>query len=128
LRKLNQTQESSRMLAMFGGGAIMSVLVASLGMYGGLVNAPPAPALDWLVIAIGIGVAFLASNLALQYGAARLSASATSLIMLTEVIFASVSASLLGAGDITLRLLAGGSLILLASLLSVVNFKPARSA
>jgi drug/metabolite transporter (DMT)-like permease len=128
LRKLNQTQESSRMLAMFGGGAIMSVLVASLGMYGGLVNAPPAPALDWLVIALGIGVAFLASNLALQYGAARLSASATSLIMLTEVIFASVSASLLGAGEITLRLLAGGSLILLASLLSVVNFKPARSA
>lgn len=128
LRKLNQSQESSRMLAMFGGGAIMSVLVASLGMYAGLVNAPPAPAPGWLVIAIGIGVAFLASNLALQYGAARLSASATSLIMLTEVIFASVSASLLGAGEITLRTLAGGSLILLASLLSVVNFKPARSA
>jgi drug/metabolite transporter (DMT)-like permease len=128
LRKLNQSNESSRMLAMFGGGAIMSVTVALLGMQWGLVNAPPAVSLDWLLIAIGIGLAFLASNLALQYGAARLSASATSLIMLTEVIFASVSASLLGAGDITLRLLAGGSLILLASLLSVVNFKPGRSA
>jgi drug/metabolite transporter (DMT)-like permease len=124
LRKLNQSQESSRMLAMFGGGAIMSMLVASLGLYAGVVTPPPAPALDWMVIAVGIGLAFLASNLALQYGAARLSASATSLIMLTEVIFASVSASLLGAGDITMRTLAGGSLILLASLLSVVKFKP----
>ena len=123
LRKLNQSQESSRMLAMFGGGAIMSMLVASLGLYAGVVTPPPAPALDWLLIAVGIGLAFLASNLALQYGAARLSASATSLIMLTEVIFASVSASLLGAGDITVRTLAGGSLILLASLLSVVKFK-----
>ena len=119
LKKLVATPESSRMVAMFGGGAIMSLLVASIGTHSGWVNALPAPSLAWLPAALGISVAFLLGNLALQYGAARLSASATSLIMLTEVIFASVSASLLGAGDITLRTLAGGSLILVASLLSV---------
>jgi drug/metabolite transporter (DMT)-like permease len=119
LKKLVATPESSRMMAMFGGGAIMSLLVASVGTHSGWVNALPAPSWAWLPAALGISVAFLLGNLALQYGAARLSASATSLIMLTEVIFASVSASLLGAGDITLRTLAGGSLILVASLLSV---------
>jgi hypothetical protein len=41
--------------------------------------------------------------------------------MLTEVVFASVSASLLGAGEITLRTVVGGGLILLASLLAVVG-------
>ncbi len=127
LKKLVATPESSRMVAMFGGGAIMSLLVASIGTHSGWVNALPAPSLAWLPAAMGISVAFLLGNLALQYGAARLSASATSLIMLTEVIFASVSASLLGAGDITLRTLAGGSLILVASLLSVWRPDPPAS-
>jgi drug/metabolite transporter (DMT)-like permease len=126
LRKLVQTRESSRMLAMFGGGALMAIIAAGWGMQLGLVNPPPPPAGDWLVIALGIGLAFLAGNLALQYGAARLSASATSLIMLTEVIFASVSAAWLGGGELSQRTLAGGALILLASLLSIVNFKPSR--
>lgn len=122
LKKLVATPESSRMLAMFGGGALMSVLVALFAAQSGGVNFPPAPSLDWLPAALGISIAFLLGNLALQYGAARLSASATSLIMLTEVIFASVSASLLGAGEFTLRTVAGGSLILVASLLSVLRF------
>jgi drug/metabolite transporter (DMT)-like permease len=58
----------------------------------------------------------------LQYGAARLSASATSLIMLTEVVFASGSAVALGAGELTTRTLIGGALIVLASLLSAMTF------
>jgi drug/metabolite transporter (DMT)-like permease len=63
---------------------------------------------------------FLLGNLGLQYGAARLSASTTSIIMLTEVIFASVSAVALGAGEVTHQLLAGGACILLASILSIL--------
>jgi hypothetical protein len=43
------------------------------------------------------------------------------------VVFASVSAVLLGAGELTGRTLAGGSLILLASLLSVVSFRSSAS-
>jgi drug/metabolite transporter (DMT)-like permease len=92
----------------------------------GLVNLPPSPALGWLGLAVATGLAILLGNLALQFGAARLSASATALIMLTEIIFASASASWLGAGEITLRTLIGAGLILLASLLSVLE--PARAS
>lgn len=128
LRKLVDTPEESRMMAMFGGGAVMASLVALAGSLAGTIAWPPALAMTWVPIALGIGFAFLASNLALQYGAARLMATTTSLIMLTEVIYASVSASLLDAGDITLRTLVGGGLILLASLLSIVKLpKPFRS-
>jgi drug/metabolite transporter (DMT)-like permease len=127
LRKLAQTPESSRMLAMFGGGALLALGTACWGMQTGLVNAPPALAASWLGIAVAVSLAFLAGNLALQYGAARLSASATSLIMLTEVLFASVSSAWLGAADLGPRVVAGGALILLASLLSIVDFKKSPS-
>ncbi len=122
LRKLNQTPSESRMLAMFGGGAVMASAAALIGMGFGVVSSLPAPALDWAGLALLISFAFLAGNLSLQYGAAHLSASATSLIMLSEVVFASVSSVLVGAGELSLRTLLGGGLILLASLLSVVNF------
>ncbi len=125
LRKLNQTPEASRMLAMFGGGASMAILAAVIGMGSGLVTLPPALAWPWIGLALALSVAFLAGNLALQYGAARLKASTTSLIMISEVVYASLSATLLGAGELTLRTVAGGGLILLASLLSVVRFKSA---
>ncbi len=48
--------------------------------------------------------------------------SAGSLIMLSEVVFASVSAVWLGAGELSTSTLVGGGLILLASLLSVLTF------
>ena len=123
LRRLNQTPQESRMLAMFGGGTLMAGLAALAGMGLGHVAGVPAPGLDWVGLVLLLSLAFLAGNLALQYGAARLQASATSLIMLSEVVFASVSAVLLGAGELTGRTLAGGGLILLASLLSVVSFR-----
>ncbi len=119
LRKLNQKPESSRILAMFAGGTVMAVAVAWAGIGFGLTTWPPAPSWPWVGIAIALGVAFLAGNLALQYGAARLSASTTSLIMLTEILYASVSATLLGAGELTMRTLIGGAFILLASLLAM---------
>lgn len=120
LRKLNHTPGESRMLSMFGGGAIVAILAALLGMSLGVVAAPPAPNMAWAGLALLTSLAFLLSNQALQYGAAHLSASATSLIMLSEVVFASVSAVLLGTGELSTRTLVGGALILLASLLSVL--------
>jgi drug/metabolite transporter (DMT)-like permease len=122
LRRLNQTPGEARMLAMFGGGAVMATLAAVLGMGLGVVAAPPAPGMAWTGLVLLVSLAFLAGNLALQYGAAHLRASATSLIMLSEVVFASVSSVLLGTGELSTRTLLGGALILLASLLSVVSF------
>ena len=122
LRRLNQTPGEARMLAMFGGGAVMATSAAAIGMGLGVVAAPPAPGMVWAGLALLISLAFLLGNLALQYGAARLSASATSLIMLSEVVFASVSSVVLGAGELSTRTLLGGGLILLASLLALVRF------
>jgi drug/metabolite transporter (DMT)-like permease len=118
LRKLNHTPSDSRILAMFGGGAAMATLAAVLGMTQGIVTAPPTPSLAWAGMAGLLSLGFLAGNVALQYGAARLSAHATALVMLSEVVFASVSAVLLGAGELTGRTLWGGALILLAAVLS----------
>ena len=121
-KKFKHSPGESRMLAMFGGGAVMAVLVAGGGMVLGHIAAPPAPAVAWLGVALLVSLAFLLGNTALQYGAAHLSASATSLIMLSEVVFASVSSVVLGTGTLSLRTLAGGALILMASLLSVLSF------
>ena len=56
-----------------------------------------APA--WWGWALLLGVAFVFANVCLQYGAARLAASATSVIMLSEVLFASGSSVALRRGD-----------------------------
>lgn len=117
----SQTSEPSRMLAMFGGGAVMALAVAVMGQYTGAVPAAAPQGLTWLPWALGLCVSLLLGNLALQYGAGRLSASTTSLIMLTEILFASVSSAWAGTGEITSRTLAGGALILVASLLSVTG-------
>jgi drug/metabolite transporter (DMT)-like permease len=82
------------------------------------VPGPPALALPWALTALALGLIFLVGNLALQYGAARLSANATAVVMITEVLFASVSALALGAGQLSAPLLLGGTLILGAALLA----------
>ena len=117
LNKYGHTPAGSRMLAMFGGGALLACSAALAGMTQGVV---PAPALQGAGIALvlGLGLAFLISNAALQYGAARLAASATALVMLTEIIFASASAAALGAAEFSSRVVVGGSLIVLAAVLA----------
>jgi drug/metabolite transporter (DMT)-like permease len=118
LRKLQAAPAEARIAAMFGGGALLAIGAGLLGVTQGIVNAPPAPNLDWAGVAVALGLAFLCGNIALQYGAARLSANTTALVMLSEVIFASASSVALGAGSLTPRTLAGGALILAAALWS----------
>ncbi len=118
LRREAARSESARALAMFSGGVIVAGLLALALGRGGQVPLPPAPQLAWIGGALVLAVFFLLSNLALQYGAARLPANVTAVVMLTEVVFASLSALLLGAGALTLPLLFGGGLILAAALLS----------
>ncbi len=123
LRKLNQTPDATRMMAMFGGGAVMSIGAALLGMTAGVVQTLPQPDVAWATLVLCLSCAFLLGNFSLQFGAAHLSASATSLIMLSEVVFASVSSVVLGTAELTTRTLLGGGLIVLASVLSVVSFR-----
>ncbi len=118
LRREAHQPEAARALAMFFGGASVAGVLAATLTWQGTVALPPAPALGWMAGALALAVVFLAGNLALQYGAARLPANVTAVVMLTEVLFASVSAMLLGAGQITPTLALGGALILGAALLS----------
>ena len=121
LRHQAHQPELARALAMFLGGAgVAGLLALALGTQG-LVAAPPPPAWPWVAGALGLGALFLLSNLTLQYGAARLSANATAVVMVSEVLFASVSAVLLGAGQLSLALLLGGALIVSAALLAVFD-------
>ena len=121
LLKLKDTPSTSRTLAMFGGGAVMATLAALTGLATGVVAIGGAPAWSWLPLVALLSISFLMGNLALQYGAARLAAHTTALIMLSEVLFASVSSVLLGASSWDSRTLIGGALILLAALLSIVG-------
>jgi len=121
LLKLKNAPSSSRTLAMFGGGAVMASLAAIVGLASGVVTIGEAPAWTWLPLVALLGISFLFGNLALQYGAARLAAHTTALVMLSEVLFASVSSVLMGAAQWESRTLWGGSLILLAALLSVTD-------
>jgi drug/metabolite transporter (DMT)-like permease len=124
LRKHGSTPSESRMLAMFGGGALMAAAAALLGMGAGIVSAP-AFAMAGVPVAVALCLAFMASNLALQYGAARLAASTTALVMLTELLFASLSSAWLGAAELNTRTLIGGGLIVAAAMLAALAPAPA---
>jgi drug/metabolite transporter (DMT)-like permease len=110
----------ARALAMVPGGAALSAAIAVALGGAGLVPSPPAAG-AWIGGLGGLALLFLASNLALQYGAARLSANVTAVVMVSEVLFASVSAVALGAGVLTWPLVAGGALIVGAALLAVLR-------
>ena len=118
LRREADRPAEGRALAMFGGGALVSCVVATLLAAQGAAPWPPAPQPGWLAVAALMVLLFLAGNLALQYGASRLRASVTAVVMLTEIVFGAVSALALGAGVLTVPLMLGGALILLAALLS----------
>lgn len=118
LRREAHRPEAARALAMFLGGAVVSSLVAAALAGAGAAPWPPAPQWPWILGSLALACAFLTGNLALQYGAARLPANVTAVVMISEVLFASVSAVALGAGAIHAQLLVGGALIVGASLLA----------
>ena len=115
LRKLQHAPAEARIAAMFGGGALMALMAGLIGVAQGVVNPPPPPSVGWAGVAVGLGLAFLVGNVALQYGAARLSAHTTALVMLSEVLFASASSVALGAAELTPHTWIGGALIVAAA-------------
>jgi drug/metabolite transporter (DMT)-like permease len=116
LRRHHDTPSGARMIAMFAGGSALSLGLAVVWVGLGHTHLPPD--LSWWPYALGLGLTFLASNLALQYGAARLSAHTTALVMLSEVVFAAISSVALGVSELSARTLIGGGLIVLAAALS----------
>jgi drug/metabolite transporter (DMT)-like permease len=118
LRQQAQEQAATRALAMFIGGAACP-LVLGVSLYTvGMITPWPAFQWQWAWVALGVAVAFFMSNLALQYGAARLPVQITAVVMLTEILFAAGSSMAWGGAVLTLQVVLGGALILLAALLS----------
>jgi len=115
LRRLDFVTSGSRVLAMFGGGMILAGGVALAGVSQGAVTALPALGAKGWLLALVLAAGFLAANLALQYGASRLPAHTTALVMLSEVVFASLSSVALGAAELSTRTLVGGLLIVAAA-------------
>ncbi len=118
LRKLRDVEAAPRILAMFAGGAVMAGGAGLLGVWLGILSAPPPPQLAWAGLGLMLSLGFLASNVALQYGASRLNAHTVALIMLSEVVFASLSAVALGAAQMSVRTWIGGALIVAAAVWS----------
>ena len=120
LLRLHAVPGAARMVAMFGGGALLAGLSALLGLMAGAVPALPAPTQAWVLLALALALAFVLGNYTLQYGAARLAAGTTALVMLSEVVFASISAALFASATMAPRTLLGGALIMLAALLAAL--------
>ncbi|MBS0390632.1 MAG: DMT family transporter [Proteobacteria bacterium] len=116
LRRLHTVPGQARMLAMFAGCMLLGWMSALAGEALGAVPAFPAFDLRWAALAAVLALLLMFGNWALQYGAARLPTAITGVVMLSEVLFASVSSVLLGAAELHARTVAGGALIVLAAL------------
>lgn len=126
LRREADQPEEGRALAMFVGGALVAGVLAAALASRGSVPGLPAPAATWLLPGVGLTLLFLVGNLALQYGAARLPANRTAVVMLTEIVFASASAIGLGGGTLTTRLALGGAMIVAGALLAALAPRSSR--
>ncbi len=119
LKRHAQEPALSVALGMFGGGfGVAGVLALGLSQ-AQIIAFPPMVSVAWLWPMGLLALAFLLGNLALQYGAARLPANVTAIIMLSEIVFASLSSVWIAGESLQPQLLVGGALILLASLLAV---------
>lgn len=121
LRREAHQPEGARALAMFLGGSLVSAVLAAVLASATVLPWPPPAAWAWLGAAAVLSLMFLFGNLALQYGAARLSANVTAVLLITEVLFASASALALGAGQASWQLAFGGALIVAAALLATFS-------
>jgi drug/metabolite transporter (DMT)-like permease len=118
LRKLADVPDSERTSAMFGGGMLVTTLTAAIGVPLVVVSVPTD--LSWWPYAFGFAMVLLAANACLQYGAARLPSGTTALVMLSEILFATLSSVGLGASELNERKLLGGALIVLAAFLATM--------
>jgi drug/metabolite transporter (DMT)-like permease len=118
LRRESHRDADARALAMFSGGAVIGGTAALVGATAGVAAPPWHAAAAWVLPLVLLALWFMGSNLALQFGAGRLRASTTSVVMVSEVLFASVSAAWLGAATLTAATVVGGALIAAAALLA----------
>lgn len=116
----------ARVFAMFLGGVLVPAGVALLlamlfGQSDPLVPWPQIPTGHGMAVLLGFAIFLLSANYALQFGASRLPANVTAVVMLSEVVFATLSAIWLTDETLTLQTGVGGGLIVLAAALSALE-------
>ena len=118
LRKYAATPQEARAFGMFIGAVVIApMVIAGMAIIGKPLLLSPQP-VAWLVIGL-FTVAVLIGNLALQYGAAHLPANVLSVLMLAEILVATLSSWLAGAASITQGVVLGGACIVCASVLAI---------
>ena len=126
LRRAAALPEEGRAIAMFLGGAVVAGgFAAALSRHGAAGVTWPTGSLRWGVPAAGLALAFMGSNLCLQYGAARLSAAVTAVVMPCEVLFAALTAVWWDGALLHPSLVLGGVLILSATLAGALQGRAA---
>lgn len=127
LRREAAQPEEGRALAMFAGGTLVAGLVAALcsaqvGFFGlAGIHWPTANLSQWWLPTLALALTFLVANLALQYGAARLPANVTAVVMPAEVPIATLSAMWIGGEAVLPAVWVGGALIVGATLLAAFD-------
>ena len=108
---------------MIAGRALLGGMVAGAALLTHRYGVTPLPPLaaQWGLVVLAASAAFMLSNTALQYGSARLTAHAMSLIMLLEVVFATTSSAWAGAAHLTAQTALGGMLVMSAAVLAAVS-------
>lgn len=119
LRRFAALPDDARALAMFSGALVCAPIgMAALMLFGQGLPSLQLHGMAWLVLLL-FALAVLVGNLALQYGASRLRANALSVLMLAEILVASVSSWWAGSAQMNTSTLVGGLLIVSASLLAI---------
>jgi len=124
LRGMGETPAAARALAMSIGSALVPAAVGIALVAAGMISPPPVNEFAWLPGSIVLAVILLVANAALQFGAPRLPTRVTAIVMLTEVPVAALSSVLIAGETLRPQVLAGGALIVMASLAAALSLRP----
>ena len=120
LRKFADLPDDARSLAMFSGAMICAPVAMLALAFTGQSSAWTFQGSAMMVLLL-FALAVLVGNLALQYGATRLRANVLSVLMLAEILVASLSSWWAGSAQMNATTLLGGLLIVSASLLAILT-------
>lgn len=127
LRGMGETPAAARALAMSIGSALVPAAVGIALVAAGMISPPPVNEFAWLPGSIVLAVILLVANAALQFGAPRLPTRVTAIVMLTEVPVAALSSVLIAGETLRPQVLAGGALIVMASLAAALSLRPRKT-
>ena len=127
LRGMGETPAAARALAMSIGSALVPAAVGIALVAAGMISPPPVNEFAWLPGSIVLAVILLVANAALQFGAPRLPTRVTAIVMLTEVPVAALSSVLIAGETLRPHVLAGGTLIVMASLAAALSLRPRKA-